>query len=215
MSARASDRAWLPALLLLLGTAAFVWSGQLASVGDDCRNPDALRAGGGIPRTLHAADSTEANEAGAFQLTDGRVRQKSRKRAPLGFRVIRSDRAGAILFDLPPRFTPDGLHSGHRFVRKNAEIEGGALPITYRYDDSESGYRYFTAWFFAMSGRAITDPIEGAWRSLASSIGRGLPPITMVLVHGGGPIAEADTLEKRAESWLASVWAHYQRSCAP
>jgi hypothetical protein len=146
-------------------------------------------------------------------MTDGRVRQKSRKRAPLGFRVIRSDRAGSLLFDVPHWFMPWNLHTGNRSVRKDAELEGAMLPLTYRYDDSDPGYHALTAWFFAMSGRAIASPLEGAWSHLRSSIGRGLPPVTIVLVYGSAPISEGAKLDARAEQWLRAAWLHYQRAC--
>lgn len=215
---RLSDRWALPTSALLILAAVPVYLGALSETADTCRNPGALRAAGGLPQTHSVIDDPKREDdrvLGTLHVTQGQVRVKRRKLPPLEFRVVRSTRPSDFFFEIPSLYRFERWYAEDRTVRKTQETPAGPIPVSVRYDDRDVGMRRFSAYFFAIGDRAVASPLRASLSLALHRMARGLPPLTLFLVYGKGPVDTTEPAEKRALRWLGRAWDHYRKACHP
>jgi hypothetical protein len=207
----ASDRfAGVLLALLVIGLAGAYSPEWRPRYKETCADREALLDPASIP---DASGLERARHRGMRLRIDGYVMPERRGEGrPLPFTVRRTLEQPEWLMR-PTRAVP-GPSEPNRIDRREFEIDGQLIPVTFAYELGRSHAR-FAAYIFAYDGQAVRHPFWTRLLDAPRALFGGPRPITYIGISGAGHPKELGKSEERAEAWLKATWRHYKSSCGP
>ena len=200
--------------MLALAAAAAVPVGWRALSGerwDDCADPEALLDAVRVAGTRSASRLEPPRASHAFALVRGEL-AASVGGAPLGFRLVRSDRA-AFLVDgwagwLGLEWDPD------RLSQREVEVDGERVTLRVASRDTRDYVQVF-AYLFVYAGRPLDGLLSRQLRTAPAQVLRGTLPITFYAAGGTVPAGAEAEAEAAGVRWVLEAWRRHRDVCGP